>query len=377
MQDRRPSDREKIEADFKQKIDAIVSEIERTAPNLKALDQYKNLQEKGRGVTEEFELARKEEKQVVDAEEIRVVHGSFRNIDRIYKQLTKSDENTGKECIKYLKEQRLPPQDFHPSSVGTPNHWEAKVLSWTGERFKVVSVDGILLSKSGTMTGGTSGGMEARSNKWDDKKIEACGLETSFWGIEEHTLEFFPSRVLDDTPVVQPPSTLFNVTLELYSRKGLSYIDSPLGLPLYMDLITTSKERLEFSKVVIPWMPPSCTSCNSFGHLGKTCADKVQLGVKPVQVWRIKDVSSTSTEPVAGAIDNVPTETGKVANVIDGEPEHHLPGTENLLDIEQAIVESNDAEQAIVESNDTEQDIVDSNDVDFPSKKGEGQREMR
>ncbi|KAK8572495.1 hypothetical protein V6N12_028548 [Hibiscus sabdariffa] len=282
MQDRRPSDREKIEADFKQKIDAIVSEIERTAPNLKALDQYKNLQEKGRGVTEEFELARKEEKQVVDAEEIRVVHGSFRNIDRIYKQLTKSDENTGKECIKYLKEQRLPPQDFHPSSVGTPNHWEAKVLSWTGERFKVVSVDGILLSKSGTMTGGTSGGMEARSNKWDDKKIE-----------------------------------------------------------------------------------------------GKTCADKVQLGVKPVQVWRIKDVSSTSTEPVAGAIDNVPTETGKVANVIDGEPEHHLPGTENLLDIEQAIVESNDAEQAIVESNDTEQDIVDSNDVDFPSKKGEGQREMR
>lgn len=36
----------------------------------------------------------------------------------------------------------------------------------------VVTVDGILLTKSGTMTGGISGGMEARSNKWDDKKIE-------------------------------------------------------------------------------------------------------------------------------------------------------------------------------------------------------------
>lgn len=36
----------------------------------------------------------------------------------------------------------------------------------------VVTVDGILLTKSGTMTGGSSGGMEARSNKWDDKKIE-------------------------------------------------------------------------------------------------------------------------------------------------------------------------------------------------------------
>lgn len=36
----------------------------------------------------------------------------------------------------------------------------------------VVTVDGILLTKSGTMTGGISGGMEARSNKWDDSRIE-------------------------------------------------------------------------------------------------------------------------------------------------------------------------------------------------------------
>ncbi|MCH85889.1 structural maintenance of chromosomes protein 1-like, partial [Trifolium medium] len=50
---------------------------------------------------------------------------------------------------------------------------EAKILSWSGERFKVVTVDGILLTKSGTMTGGTSGGMEARSKQWDDKKFEA------------------------------------------------------------------------------------------------------------------------------------------------------------------------------------------------------------
>lgn len=36
----------------------------------------------------------------------------------------------------------------------------------------VVTTDGILLTKSGTMTGGTSGGMEARSKKWDDAEIE-------------------------------------------------------------------------------------------------------------------------------------------------------------------------------------------------------------
>ncbi|GMY06271.1 structural maintenance of chromosomes protein 1, partial [Fagus crenata] len=145
------------------------------------------------------------------------------------------DENTGKECIKYLKEQRLPPQTFiplqsirvkpiierlrtlggtaklvfdviqypflklvslrtHSASETSINTFdpilekailfavgntlvcddlaEAKVLSWSGERFKVVTVDGILLTKSGTMTGGTSGGMEARSKQWDDKKIE-------------------------------------------------------------------------------------------------------------------------------------------------------------------------------------------------------------
>ncbi|WJX43657.1 Structural maintenance of chromosomes protein 1 [Trifolium repens] len=49
---------------------------------------------------------------------------------------------------------------------------EAKILSWSGERLKVVTVDGILLTKSGTMTGGTSDGMEARSKKWDAKKFK-------------------------------------------------------------------------------------------------------------------------------------------------------------------------------------------------------------
>ncbi|XP_073148877.1 structural maintenance of chromosomes protein 1 [Henckelia pumila] len=124
------------------------------------------------------------------------------------------DDNTGKECIKYLKEQRLPPLTFIPlqsvrvkpvierlrtlggtaklvfdviqfdpvlekailfavgNTLVCDNLHEAKDLSWSGQRFKVVTTDGTLLTKSGTMTGGTSGGMEARSHKWDDKKIE-------------------------------------------------------------------------------------------------------------------------------------------------------------------------------------------------------------
>ncbi|XP_068664657.1 structural maintenance of chromosomes protein 1 isoform X2 [Aristolochia californica] len=123
------------------------------------------------------------------------------------------DENTGKECIKYLKDHRLPPQTFIPlqsvrvkpvieklrtlggtaklvfdviqfdqslekailyavgNTLVCDELEEAKMLSWSRERHKVVTVDGILLTKSGTMTGGISGGMEARSQKWDDQLI--------------------------------------------------------------------------------------------------------------------------------------------------------------------------------------------------------------
>lgn len=66
LKDRRHSDRDKIEVEFKQKMDTLISEIERTAPNLKALDQYEALLEKERAVTEEFEAVRKEEKEKAD-----------------------------------------------------------------------------------------------------------------------------------------------------------------------------------------------------------------------------------------------------------------------------------------------------------------------
>ncbi|KAJ0796711.1 putative structural maintenance of chromosomes protein [Helianthus annuus] len=146
------------------------------------------------------------------------------------------NEQTGKECIKYLKDQRLPPLTFIPlhsvrvkpvieklrtlggtaklifdviqfdpildkailfavgNTLVCDDLDEAKHLSWTGERFKVVTVDGILLTKAGTMTGGTSGGMEARSHKWDDKKIE--GLKKKKEGLEAELQELGSIREL-------------------------------------------------------------------------------------------------------------------------------------------------------------------------------------
>lgn len=64
LQEMRASEREKLELDFKQKMDNLMVEIERTAPNLKALDQYEALQGKEKEVIEKFEAARKGEKEI-------------------------------------------------------------------------------------------------------------------------------------------------------------------------------------------------------------------------------------------------------------------------------------------------------------------------
>ena len=92
---------------------------------------------------------------------------------------------------------------------------------------------------------------------------------------------------------------LSNIPLELFSQKGISYIASELGNPLYMDSITAKQQRLAYARVCveveasmdipkrievelrdgksvtvnveIPWMPAKCSKCEIFGHGDKTC----------------------------------------------------------------------------------------------------------
>lgn len=125
------------------------------------------------------------------------------------------DAAVAKECVQYLKEQRVAPMTFLPLNgvkVNEPDeglrhlggsaklavdvcnfdakfkiamiyalgsdtivcdtHEEAKRLTFGGERrFKVVSLDGTMIRKSGEMTGGTSGSLEAKASRFDAEEV--------------------------------------------------------------------------------------------------------------------------------------------------------------------------------------------------------------
>lgn len=120
------------------------------------------------------------------------------------------DEKTAKECIKYLKEQRIGTATFIPldsikpkpfeerlNSIGTPiinvltfeqqyfnavlyavgntlvadNLEDGRRLAYGAERHRVVTLQGVLIQKSGILTGGSSG-IETRAQRWDEKRIE-------------------------------------------------------------------------------------------------------------------------------------------------------------------------------------------------------------
>ncbi len=53
---------------------------------------------------------------------------------------------------------------------------EARKLAYhnkSGERYKVVTVDGTIINKAGLMTGGSSGGERARAARWNQQEYDA------------------------------------------------------------------------------------------------------------------------------------------------------------------------------------------------------------
>ncbi|KAK8544463.1 hypothetical protein V6N13_056242 [Hibiscus sabdariffa] len=81
-------------------------------------------------------------------------------------------------------------------------------------------------------------------------------LENGPWHIQHKPLvlrKWEPNLQRLDFDLTRMPVwvQLYNVSLEFFSKRGLSYIASALGVPLYMDSVTTSRERLEFAKVCV------------------------------------------------------------------------------------------------------------------------------
>ncbi|XP_044507210.1 uncharacterized protein LOC123226746 [Mangifera indica] len=92
---------------------------------------------------------------------------------------------------------------------------------------------------------------------------------------------------------------LYGIPLEFWSPKGLSYIASAIGNPLYMDAVTEGGTRLEFARICIEikvdaecpetinltlpngenlvinveysWKPLKCNGCQCFGHSTANC----------------------------------------------------------------------------------------------------------
>ena len=92
---------------------------------------------------------------------------------------------------------------------------EAKILGWGNERYRVVTVDGILLTKSGTMTGGITGGMEARSQKWDDRAIEALKKNKERYESEMAELGSVREMQIKEAPIKKLNSPLITLDEEL------------------------------------------------------------------------------------------------------------------------------------------------------------------
>ena len=150
------------------------------------------------------------------------------------------DSKTAKECVQYLKEQRISPMTFIPlreikvhepeeslrriggtaklcldvvnydssvrramiyamgnDTVVCDAHAEAKRITFGGDRrFKVVSLDGTLIKKSGEMTGGNSGSLQAKAARFDAAEVEQ--LRADRQAAEESLARLRPVAALAD-----------------------------------------------------------------------------------------------------------------------------------------------------------------------------------
>ena len=163
-----------------------------------------------------------------------------------------------------------------------------------------------------------------------------------------------------------------NIPLELFTQRGISYLASTLGNPLYTDRITANQQRLAYAKVCVevsasqaiprsievelrngktavvyvevPWMPVKCAQCQIFGHGDKMCPKKKEV----TKVWIPKKVEQKNDDKEPGPDeDESPKregkqgkeklEDGKESRTGDPSPNKEAVSTSNQFNILESV----------------------------------------
>ncbi|PKI39155.1 hypothetical protein CRG98_040456 [Punica granatum] len=114
---------------------------------------------------------------------------------------------------------------------------------------------------------------------------------------------------------------LRKIPLQYFHPKGISYIASAIGKPLYMDRATAIRSRLDYAKVCveveveneipqflsvdlgngyivevlvdIPWMPDKCDRCKVFGH---RCNNTIEVALAAAPAAHLAEVHRKEVE---------------------------------------------------------------------------------
>lgn len=172
---------------------------------------------------------------------------------------------------------------------------------------------------------------------------------------------------------------LKNVPMNMFSWKGLSFITSPVGVPLKLHQDTALCKDLKVAKVFVkadltkelprsmnfkfqgkdtlvdfsyPWLPAKCTTCGRWGHLEKVCKQRPVSAV----TGNVPATQENSNEVLANVSEENSLQKGKITETEKGgynsetvEMSENRKKTETEENLEKRVVEE---EEEIVEKED-------------------------
>ncbi|XP_031387156.1 uncharacterized protein LOC116200448 [Punica granatum] len=172
-----------------------------------------------------------------------------------------------------------------------------RFLGKTPEFGKIAAVVNGLWGKQGKVTVSTMGSLFIF--QFPNEDVMTWVLETGPWHVERNFLilqKWSPTFTEEELSLKKMPmwAQLRRIPLQYFHPKGISFLASAIGKPLYMDRATALRSRLDYAKVCIeidfgkkipsvlnvdlgnehtvevlvdtPWLPEKCDKCKVFGH---------------------------------------------------------------------------------------------------------------